>query len=246
MTIQQTSLGDQVYAVLWGQIASRRLRPGDKLSDLHRSQDLGVSRTPVREALHRLAQDGIVRAESRRGFFVTTFSSADVGEVYDIRTALEVLAVRLALPNLVAAEIGSAQQALDEARLRFERGDAGAGEQWLRVDRDFHQLIARTAENRRLAGMLAGLQVQIAVFQVYGTHIRQINLLSLDHHQVILKALANRDGPTAERAMERHIQEVKRLMLAEFASRDLDSPEAQVGDDGVGIEDERPNAGERR
>jgi DNA-binding GntR family transcriptional regulator len=220
MTIQQTSLGDQVYAVIWGQIASHKLRPGDKLSDLHLSQDLGVSRTPVREALHRLAQDGIVRAESRRGFFVTSFSSADVDEIYDIRTALEVLAVRRALPTLTEAEVESARQSLDEVRLRFERGDAEAGERWLKVDREFHQLLAHTAQNRRLSGLLAGLQAQIAVFQVYGTHVRQINLLSLEHHQAILAALETRDGLTAERAMERHIQEVKRLMLAEFASRE--------------------------
>jgi len=220
MTIQQTSLGDQVYAVIWDQIASHQLRPGDKLSDLRLSQDLGVSRTPVREALLRLAQDGIVRAESRRGFFVASFSSTDVGEVYDIRTVLEVLAVRLALPNLTTAQIDLSWQELEEAHLMFEHGDARAGERWLKVDRDFHQLLARTAQNRRLTGILSGLQAQIAVFQVYGTHVRQIYQLSFDHHQAILRALTNRDGPTAESAMERHIQEVKRLMLAEFASRE--------------------------
>lgn len=219
MTIQQTSLGDQVYTVIWNQIASHQLQPGDKISDLRISQDLGVSRTPVREALYRLAQDGIVRAESRRGFFVTSFSSADVGEIYDIRTALEVLAVRLALRNISAAELATARQELDEARLLFEQGAAAAGKRWLKVDREFHLLLARTASNRRLDALLSGLQAQIAVFQVYGTHIRQINLLAIDHHQTILQALAERDGATAERAMERHIQEVKQLMLAEFASR---------------------------
>lgn len=100
MKIEQTTLGDQVYSVLWDRIASRKLRPGDKISDLRLSEELGVSRTPVREALHRLTQDGIVRTESRRGFYIPTFSSQDVHEVYDIRCALEVLAVRLALPHL--------------------------------------------------------------------------------------------------------------------------------------------------
>jgi DNA-binding GntR family transcriptional regulator len=227
MTIQHTLLGDQVYTLLWKEISSHRLQPGDKLSDLRLSQELGVSRTPVREALHRLAQDGIVRAESRRGFFVTTFSSADVGEVYDIRTALEVLAVRLALPKLTTAEIAQTQQEHDQSRLQFDRGDVGAGEYWLKVDRDFHQLLARTTQNRRLAGMLAGLQAQIAVFQVYGLHVRHIHLLSVDHHQTILNALASRDGPAAERAIEHHIQEVKRLMLAEFASSEAEREDSQ-------------------
>ena len=68
--IQQSLLGKQVYELLWQRIVSHQLRPGDKLSDLRLSEELGVSRTPVREALHRLAQEGIVRAESRRGFYV--------------------------------------------------------------------------------------------------------------------------------------------------------------------------------
>lgn len=225
MTIQQTRLGDQVYAVIWEQIATHQLQPGDKISDLHLSQTLGVSRTPIREALHRLAQDGIVQAESRRGFFVTTFASADVGEVYDIRTALEVLAVRLALQHLTNADIANAQLELDNARERLDQDDPTAPALWLKVDRDFHGLLASRARNRRLNGLLSGLHAQIAVFQVYGTHIRQISQLSLGHHQTILTALADRDAPTAERAMERHIQEVKQRMLAEFASRELDGEE---------------------
>lgn len=97
--IHHTTLGNQVYSIIWEQIVSHKLRSGDKISDLRLSEELGVSRTPIREALHRLSQDGIVRSESRRGFFVTTISSQDVGEVYNIRAALEVLAVRLALPR---------------------------------------------------------------------------------------------------------------------------------------------------
>ena len=103
--INHSPLGDQVYAIIWERIISGQLGPGDKLSDLRLSEDLGVSRTPVREALHRLAQNGIVRHESRRGFFLARFSSQDVAEVYDIRTALESLSVRLALPHLTDADL---------------------------------------------------------------------------------------------------------------------------------------------
>jgi DNA-binding GntR family transcriptional regulator len=220
MKIQQTPLGDQVYSIIWDQIAAHQLRPGDKISDLRLSEQLGVSRTPVREALHRLSQDGIVQSRNRRGFFVNSFSREDVREVYDIRSALEVLAVRLGLPNLTAAELEKAQHDLDQARLKVENGNAEAGELWLRADRDFHQLLARASQSRRLAALIAGLHAQIAVFQVYGTHSHEINLLTLDHHQSIVTALIERDSPAAERAMECHIQEVKRRILDELASRE--------------------------
>jgi DNA-binding GntR family transcriptional regulator len=219
--IQHTRLGDQVYAIIWEQIVSHRLRPGNKISDLRLSEELGVSRTPVREALHRLAQDGIVRTENRRGFFVTTFSSQDVREVYDIRTALEVLAVRLALPHLTDGMLDEAQCAVEEARQQIVRGVEGAEDRWLEIDRAFHLLLAQKAQNRRLESMLAGLQTQIGVFQVYGIHSSPLRLLSIDHHQMILDALKNRDSAATERAMERHIQEVKEWVLAEFVSREL-------------------------
>jgi DNA-binding GntR family transcriptional regulator len=217
--IQHSPLGDQVYAIIWERIISRRLRPGDKLSDLRLSEELGVSRTPVREALHRLAQDGIVRTESRRGFFLTSFSSQDVAEVYDIRTALEVLSVRLALPHLADAELDEAQRALEASRDQITRGAEGAEEHWLTLDRAFHRLLAQRAQNRRLESLLAGLQAQIGVFQVYGIHSSPLRLLSIEHHEALLSALMARDGAAAERAMERHIQEVKEWVLAEFVSR---------------------------
>jgi DNA-binding GntR family transcriptional regulator len=143
--------------------------------------------------------------------------------VYDIRCALEVLAVRLALPRLIRQQLDQEVWNLAQARQKVEQADADARDYWLNVDRGFHQLLVDAAQNRRLAGLLAGLQAQIAVFQVFGTHFHPINLLSLDHHQAILAALIDHDGPSAEQAMEQHIQEVKGWMLAELASQNANT-----------------------
>jgi DNA-binding GntR family transcriptional regulator len=218
--IQQSLLGRQVYELLWRRIVSHQLQPGDKLSDLRLSEELGVSRTPVREALHRLAQEGIVRAESRRGFYVSDFSSEDVREVYDVRTALEVLAVRLALPHLRAADLDIAQRELDAVSRRVRAGDPEANETFLVIDRAFHQMLVQAANNRRLAGMMASVQAQLRVFQFYGIHFQDMMEMSLEHHQAILAALRAGDRPAAEAAMERHIQEVKARVLAEFVSQE--------------------------
>lgn len=218
--IQHSPLGDQVYTIIWDQIISHRLRPGDKISDLRLSEELGVSRTPIREALHRLAQEGIVRTQSRHGFFVTSFSSQDVGEVYDIRAALEMLTVRQALPRLADQELDEAQRALDEARRQIVDGIEGGEERWLAIDRAFHGLLAERSGNRRLEAILTSLQTQIGVFQVYGIHSSPLRLLSIEHHQAILAALKVRDSAAAARAMEHHIQEVKEWVLAEFVSRE--------------------------
>jgi DNA-binding GntR family transcriptional regulator len=228
--IQQSLLGKQVYELLWRRIVSHQLRPGDKLSDLRLSGELGVSRTPVREALHRLAQEGMVRAESRRGFYVSQFSSDDVREVYDVRTALEVLAVRLALPNLSAAQIAAAQEDLDAVGRRVRAGDPTANEAFLLIDRAFHEMLVQAANNRRLAGLMAGLQAQLRVFQFYGIHFQDMMEMSLEHHQAILAALRAGDHPAAEAAMERHIQQVKERVLADFPNLEAPDP-AGAGSD---------------
>jgi DNA-binding GntR family transcriptional regulator len=228
--IQPSLLGKQVYELLWRRIVSHQLQPGDKLSDVRLSEELGVSRTPVREALHRLAQDGIVRAESRRGFYVSHFSSEDVREVYDVRAALEVLAVRLALPHLRAADLDTAQAALDAVVRRFRAGDPEANETFLFIDRAFHEMLVEAAHNRRLTGLMVSLQAQLRVFQFYGIHFQDMMEMSLAHHQAILAALRVGDRPAAEAAMERHIQEVKARVLADFLNQET-ADRAGAGDD---------------
>jgi DNA-binding GntR family transcriptional regulator len=180
------------------------------------SEELGVSRTPVREALQRLTQEGIVRAESRRGFFVAHFSSQDVREVYDVRTALEELAVRLALPRLTDEELAAAQTALDTVAQHVQMGREGANEDYLEEDRAFHLLLIQAANNRRLAAMMASLQAQLRVFQFYGIHFHGMTDVSIAQHQAILDALHRRDTAAAEAAMVAHIQDVKARVLLEF------------------------------
>src|SRR3954454_7976714 len=86
--IEQRALGEHVYRAVREQIISGRLRPGEKLSDLRLSAELHVSRTPVREALYRLAQEGVVQVLRRRGFAVARMTPRDVRELYEIRLGL--------------------------------------------------------------------------------------------------------------------------------------------------------------
>jgi DNA-binding GntR family transcriptional regulator len=203
---------------LWHRIVTQQIQPGEKLSDVQLSKDLGISRTPVREALYRLVQEGIVQNQSLRGFYLATFSSQDVKEIYDLRTALEVLSVRLAFPNLSMAELEEAQRQLDEVHHMLELEVDKARDKFLTIDRDFHRLLVRSSHNHRLEVNLDSLQAQIGVFQLYGTHLKNLVNLSVEHHQLIVAALIKGDRAGAERAMERHIQEVKDHVLVDFVS----------------------------
>jgi DNA-binding GntR family transcriptional regulator len=219
-------LADRVYKALWDRILDRRVQPGQKLSDVKISQELGVSRTPVREALQRLVQEGVVRVESNRGFYVMSFSPRDVEEIYQMRAALEAMALELAAPVLppeVLQEALAELNALD-GRLVVEGTVAermAIADDFLNMDRAFHRMIAQHAGNSRMQSALEGLWAQIAVFQTAGIR-RGWTEVSIQHHRLIIASLQNGDTAAAIRSLRDHIFDVQRMIVAEIVS-DLES-----------------------
>lgn len=223
MVIPRSSLGESVYRLLWERILDRRLHPGEKLSDLRLSDELGVSRTPVREALNRLVQDGIVRAEPNRGFYVVSFSARDIREIYDLRAALEVAALELAAPRLDQPMLRASCADLDRVEARIDAAQdpesftAAAGE-FLEADRAFHRALVERAGNARLSAVVEGLWAQIAVFQKAGTYRRAAVEDSIRAHRAIIAALLAGDIPGASAELKRHIMAVKERALEDLAA----------------------------
>jgi DNA-binding GntR family transcriptional regulator len=212
--IPRTNLGDGVYRLLWKRILDRGLRPGDKLSDLRLSHELGVSRTPTREALQRLVSDGIVRVERNRGFFVASFSASDIAEIYDLRATLETMALRAAATRLTPDLLRSAQIDLEvsEARLNAAQTDSeklDAHTAFLEVDRGFHRLLVELAGNSRLQNMVEGLWAQIAVFQRAGRYRDHVTVAAITRHRSIIAAMLDGDVERAIEELGQHIDEVK-------------------------------------
>jgi DNA-binding GntR family transcriptional regulator len=215
--IEQSLLSDVVYDKLWAEIAGRRLLPGAKLSDVQLSRELGVSRTPVREALHKLARDGIVSSERRRGFSVTVFEPDDVRELHEIRLVLESAAVVLAAPRLGVEDLAEARAALEEAAQAVARDAPDARSHWLGVDREFHRLLARRTGNRRLEALIEEINSKIRVFQDYGSRIVSRLERATEEHREIIAALEAHSVEGAQEAMEDHIRANEQLVLAELA-----------------------------
>jgi len=221
--IPRTNLGEEVYRLLWKRILDRGLRPGDKLSDLRLSQELGVSRTPTREALQRLVSDGIVRAERNRGFFVASFSASDIAEIYDLRAALETMALREAAPRLTPDLLMSAQIDLDMSGARLnaastESEKLEAHTAFLEVDRGFHRSLVELAGNSRLQNMVEGLWAQIAVFQWAGGFRDHWTEAAITRHRSIIAAMLNGDLERAAEELRQHIDEVKLWAIDELGA----------------------------
>ncbi len=111
---------DHAYERIWRKLIAGEWQPGERLSDLDLAAQLQVSRTPVRQALHHLAQDELVRFDPRRGFSVREFTAQDVHEMYDVRASLEALAVSLAAPHLDPAELRAKLERLDGIRVAVD------------------------------------------------------------------------------------------------------------------------------
>ncbi len=204
---------DHAYEQIWRRLIAGEWQPGERLSDLDLAAQLRVSRTPVRQALHRLAQDELVLSDPRRGFWVRAFTSQDVHEMYDVRAALESLAVSLAAQRFEPAELQAQLQRLDETRAAVDGGEV---QTFLQHDFRFHNLLIRASGNGRLVRMLATLRSQVSVFQIRDTGYPQRMEAALDGHEQVLRALLSGEFDIAAESLREHIVQAKCWVLADM------------------------------
>jgi DNA-binding GntR family transcriptional regulator len=222
--IERRNLGSDVYRILRDRILRQELKAGEKLSDLRLSNELGVSRTPIREALHQLVQDGVVVAEPNRGFFVATFSQRDLEEIFELRLALELFAIRRInrkdrKEDLERAlfELEHVERLLKNAK--SEKDMQEAANAFLKTDRGFHSWLVSTAENHRLDTIINSIWTQIAIFQQVGTSIPSWMSMALDQHREVIRLLLAEDVEAATELMERHLHDMQAEVLADHASQ---------------------------
>jgi DNA-binding GntR family transcriptional regulator len=210
---------DHAYESIWRQLITGERKPGERLSDVELATQLGVSRTPVRQALHRLAQDELVRFDPRRGFWVRVFTAQDVHEMYDVRSALEALSVRLAAPRLRPADL---QSQLD--RIFAVRGQlaGGAVVPFLQNDFQLHNFLIGASGNGRLIRVLAALRSQVSFFQIRDTGYPCRMDQALVEHERVLLALLDGEVERAAQLMAEHIATAKTRVLADmFGEREV-------------------------
>jgi DNA-binding GntR family transcriptional regulator len=220
--IERRNLGSDVYRVLRDRILKREMHPGEKLSDLRLSSELGVSRTPIREALHQLVQDGVVVAEPNRGFFVATFTPSDLEEIFDLRCALEAFAMRRVAQQEHDREYRIGLQQLDRVESLIAAADTdeqrmAAATAFLEVDQGFHSWMVEHAGNQRLTTIVTSLWAQIAVFQKAGTEIPGWMEIATRQHRTIIELLLRNEIEAAVAALEDHILDMKIRVLEDLA-----------------------------
>ena len=207
-----SSLADQVAAAIRDGVRTGRLVPGTLYSAYQLADDLGVSRSPVREALLRLAETGMVVLERNRGFRVHRPGPRDVAEVFHLRLLLELPIVE----RVAAAPPAGLVDAL-YAELEAMASAAGRGDEptFMAHDRALHDLVLSAGGNGRLARSVEHLR---DVTRLLGAstvgHSRDLAAIA-DEHRPIVRAIEARDPETARAAMHRHLEHTGRLLLVQ-------------------------------
>jgi len=208
--LDRRTLWQRVHEYLREEIISGRLLPGAELHEAALAQSLGVSRGPVREALGRLASEGLVTVRPHRGAVVRALSNEEFLEAYQVREALEIMAVRLAVPRLESDDLAAMERLIDEMSQRAEAGDVQG---FFAANAQFHQCFFEVAGNNMLAGLYRQVRGQIDRHRLRSLELRGDLHRSIDEHRAILWAARTGDVDRASNLASEHIRVPQVQML---------------------------------
>lgn len=223
----RSSLANVAYANLKGAISDHKFPPGTRMREADLARWLGISRTPVRDALGQLQSEGLLEAAPRRGLIVASLSHQQVSDIYAVRDALDGLAATLAARHATAAEIATLRELL--ARQADTPSDDTAT--LARLNERFHNLIYVAARNEYLRAALDALRSSLALLPgtTYSSPGRAAE--ALEQHAALIEAIASREYELAGRLAREHILAAERIRLLMLSDENdalvsLDVPEA--------------------
>lgn len=222
----------EAYHYLRDRILRGEFPGGAKINPAEVAESLSISRMPVREALHQLGAEGLVSMRPNRAAVVTSLTALEVDELFEIRTALEVMAVRYVVPALTPDSLADLVAFKD----RMDRASHDAYE-WVQRHDDFHQAICELGNRKRLAQEIARIRQAIRPYiLLYLKMFNTVEMAGLEHASLI-EALASRDVELAQQVMHDHVANPGVGLIAFLRAREVDaeySPEPRTsGEDSM-------------
>lgn len=193
-------------------ILNGKLDEGVRLTEEFFSTSLGISKSPIREALNRLETEGLIHIEPRRGAYLRDYSTQDINDLYDLRDALEKHVVHTA--ELTQQFIAELKESVRRMRKHLNDNDKS---RYIEEDMKFHASLADATGNRRLSKTLENVQNQIWIFRRKTYDLSSST--AADYHEAIVAALETGKRRRAEQAMSEHINTVRRRLL-EFVQQE--------------------------
>jgi DNA-binding GntR family transcriptional regulator len=210
---RKRSLGQGVYERLKQAIVQGDLDPGSRVVESRLAEALGISRTPVREAIHKLEREGLLRQHPRRGFFVEGLGRDDIEETFGIRSVLESYAARLAAVRHEDGELRPLEAKLREYQEHLDLQDLGTLPQ---INTEFHDLLYGLSRSPRLVKMINDLRDHIYRYRVVILKVKDMAELSHADHRSMLTAMKERNADRVEKLVKDHLRRGQEIVIKAF------------------------------
>ncbi|MGI5911282.1 MAG: GntR family transcriptional regulator [Syntrophomonadaceae bacterium] len=191
-------------------IINGNLKPRERLMEIQLAEELGVSRTPIREALRKLELEGFIVMVPRKGAYVADISIKDIADVFEIRAALEALAAGLAAERITDDELEFLERNLAEKADAIVKHDMS---RLVEADTNFHEAIYRASRNERLFTIINNLREQIQRFRAMSLAFPGRMRQSLEEHRLIVEAIQASDIISARQLAQEHIENAENSMI---------------------------------
>ena len=213
-------LRDVVFYTLRQAILKGELEPGERLMEMQLAEQLGVSRTPIREAIRKLELEGLVLMIPRRGAIVAKITEKDLRDVLEVRSSLERLSTELACERIHDSTIDELRKAQEAFKEALNQNDITLQAQ---RDVEFHDVIYKATDNLRLIQMLNNLREQMYRYRLEYLKHDLAHQTLIEEHEAIIEALSKRDKETAINIIVRHVYNQELTVMKKIQS-DCDKP----------------------
>ena len=205
-------LREMVYEELKMQILTGAIIPGTRMMEVELAEEMGVSRTPIREAIRKLEKEGLVTIEPRRGAYASMISTEDMVEILEVRQDLEGLAAFFAAERMQPAQLDELKEVSSNYNEAVTRGSM---EDMIKYDTRFHRIIVDSCHNKILVQMIEQLQELVLRFRyIYYDNFKRAENMP-EEHEAILKAIESKDANLAREAADVHIDRLKTMVIEE-------------------------------
>ena len=204
---QPVSIREKVYKVIRNDILNDSIRPGARLVETQLAKQINTSRTPVREALHMLENEGLLESIPRVGYRVRRIEWDEIEEITEIRIVNETLAARWALERITARELRALDENLKTSEAEIEGGNPRS---FVEHDAEFHEILVRASGSKRLLELCQLLRRHMLRYRIEALHLPETGLRAIEGHRRIVDCLRNKDHRGVGEAIRAHLDKSKK------------------------------------
>jgi DNA-binding GntR family transcriptional regulator len=210
---RRKSLREEVYDSLKKSILHGKLKGGQRLIEEQLAHQIGISRTPVREAFHKLERDELVSRLPKGGFAVREFTKEDVEEIFGIRSALESYAAYLATLHISSEKISDLENKIEETEKALKSGE---DDKVIQLYTEFHDLLYKSCKSKKLIEMINNFRDYFYRYRSPLLHAEKGFLDSIEGHRGMLEAMKKKNPRLVERLVRKHLERGKEIIIKEI------------------------------